>query len=73
MNDLTRSREDIWSAIEKETGAVINTSFRTTYIDVWREWFQGYRSNFHKYSEKVMGVNKSCIVRLGSGLNPWAR
>ena len=59
MDNIDKTLKQVWEVIEKQTGAKVDTTYRTQYIDVWRDWFQGYRAGFHSYTEKVLGVNKS--------------
>lgn len=64
--DYNRTMQDIWQLIADTTGVAVDSTYRTNYIDDWRDWFQGYSSSFHTYSENVMGVNKA-FARLSLG------
>lgn len=66
MSDYNRTMNDIWAVIQAETGVDIDTTYRTQYIEEWRDWFQGYVDGFHSYTENVLGRQKA-FSRLSLG------
>lgn len=76
MSDYNRTLEDVWKVIQDETGVMIDTAYRTEYVNVWREWFEGYRTGFHSYTESVLGINRSferlSLGAAGKTASAWA-